>query len=107
MQEIREVDTLKTMVDTNAMTVVVFTMPSCGVCTPLKQKIASVLEAFPEVARGSVDLLEVEAAKGEYQIYTAPIIVLFVQGKEAKRYSSAMNIVEFKETIARYQQLMG
>ncbi len=38
MQEIREVDTLKTMVDTNAMTVVVFTMPSCGVCTPLKQK---------------------------------------------------------------------
>jgi thiol-disulfide isomerase/thioredoxin len=106
MQEITEINALKEIVQEHFIAVAVFTMPSCGVCAPLKKKIASVLEEFPEVATCSVDLSLVEAAKGEYQIYTAPIIGLFVDGKEAKRYSAAMNIGEFRETVERYLRLM-
>jgi thioredoxin-like negative regulator of GroEL len=107
MQEITEVNALKEIIQEHFIAVAVFTMPSCGVCAPLKKKIATVLEEFPEVATCSVDLSVVEAAKGEYQIYTAPIIGLFVDGKEAMRYSAAMDIAEFREAVKRYLRLKG
>ena len=106
MIEVTQVKVLEEMIREHALAVVVFTMPSCGVCAPLKEKISNVLGGFPSVAQASVDLSVVETAKGAYQIYTAPIILLFIEGKEAKRYSAAINIAEFKETVERYLRLM-
>jgi len=106
MKEINDIEELKDIIRSNTLSVIVFTMPSCSVCKPLKEKIEHILTNFPEVVSRSVDLETVKEAKGEYQIYTAPIIGLFAEGKESMRYSAAMNLTEFKQVLQRYQGLL-
>lgn len=106
MKEIKDIHELKETIHLNMLTVIVFTMPSCAVCKPLKEKIEHILIDLPRVVSGSVDLETVKEVKGEYQIYSAPIICLYVEGKESKRYSAAINLSEFKQGLQRYQELL-
>lgn len=107
MKTIITLSELKNKIKENDIYVVVFATRSCNVCKPLKIKLEKTLEAYDNVNIDEVYIDEVEEAKGEYQVYTAPITLLFIQGQESKRYSAAMDINEFESTIARFVDLMS
>lgn len=107
MKELRTLQEMKELIENSKLTLVICTMPSCGVCIPLKSKIEELLQGDTEIGLGSIDVSVVEEAKGEYRVYTAPIILLFVEGKEVKRYSAAISMSELVSTISRYKELLG
>lgn len=90
----------------NSIVVLVFATRGCSVCKPLKAKLAELVDSIEHVEIGSVFMEDVPEAKGIYGVYTAPIILLFVEGKETKKYSAAMDIAEFKDTLNRYVDLL-
>ena len=107
MNTLVSIDDIKANIRDNDIYVVVFTTKSCSVCKPLKEKLEKVLTKFDMVTIADVYIDDLEEAKGAYQVYTVPIILLFIQGQESKRYSAAMDIVEFEKTIRRYVELIG
>ena len=106
MKELETLQEMKEVIRDKKIAVVICTMPSCGVCVPLKSKITEMFQDDMEIGLGAIDLDKVEEVKGAYQVYTAPIILLFVEGKEVKRYSAAISMGELKTTIERYSELV-
>lgn len=106
METLLSIEEIRANIKEKDIYVVVFATRSCNVCKPLKFKLEKLLADYSEVSIGEVYIDEIEEAKGEYQVYTAPITLLFIQGQESKRYSAAMDIQEFGNTISRYIELM-
>jgi thiol-disulfide isomerase/thioredoxin len=106
MKTLLSINEIKMNVKNNDIYVVVFATKSCNVCKPLKVKLEKALEKYEQVSIDEVYIDDIEEAMGTYQVYTAPITLLFIQGQESKRYSAAMDIHEFKSTIHRYVGLM-
>jgi len=107
MKTLLSIKEIKTNIKNNDIYVVVFATRSCNVCKPLKIKLEKALEEFVDIDMAEVYIDEIEEAQGAYQVYTAPITLLFIQGQESKRYSAAMDIHEFESTVRRYVELMN
>lgn len=107
MESLNTLESIKNNIESNDIAVIVFATRSCNVCKPLKVKLEKVVNGIETVVISDVFIDEVEEAQGEFQVFTAPITLLFIQGKESKRYSAAMNILEFEETLKRFVNLMS
>ena len=106
MKELETLQEVKELIQNKKIAVVLCTMPSCGVCIPLKSKITEMFQEDMEIGLGAIDLDKAEEVKGAYQVYTAPIILFFAEGKEVKRYSAAISMSELKTTVERYRELL-
>lgn len=110
MKTIISPEMMKDFIQTRPIAALVFSTKTCVVCKPLKVKIKRVIEE--ELRETSIEIAEVfiedvEMVKGLYQVYTAPIILLFIDGKEVKRYSAAIDFHEFTSTVTRYHHLLN
>lgn len=106
IKQIKSLQELKDYINYNQVTVIVFSTHTCSVCKALKDKLTKKLEGL-KVGYGEVFIEEVEAVTGEYMVFTVPIVLLFIEGKETKRYSAAINSNEFEASVRRYLELLS
>jgi len=108
MEQFTNIDTLQEKLRDYDVVILIATMPSCGVCQPLKEKIQGLFTSkeFSKILLASIDLESVPEGKGFLQVFTAPIVLVFVQGKEAKRYGAALDLMDVKRTVLRFVELM-
>ncbi len=94
---------IQKLIHSYPIALIVFTSKACPVCKPFKMKLQGSLEDFnSSIGFGEVLLDELSESKGVYQIYTVPIALLFIDGREAQRYSAAMDSMELRKTVQRY-----
>ncbi len=106
MFNIQNIKELKDLINKHPLTVVIYSTKTCSVCEPLKMKINDLLKDEEDIVFGQVYLEDEPLVQGEYGVYTAPTTVIFVEGKESKRYSRAMDLAEFKQFILRMRGLL-
>ncbi|ASS77117.1 thiol reductase thioredoxin [Tumebacillus algifaecis] len=58
---------------------------NCGVCDVIYEKTERLLEQFPQVQAAVVSADESPSIAGEFLVFTAPTILLFLHGKEVHR----------------------
>lgn len=97
---------LETFIKSESIVAVVFSTHTCKVCQPLKAKIGSMAEEL-NIAYDDIFIDDLEMAQGLYQIYTSPIVLLFVEGRESKRYSAAIDMKDIYTSIKRYKMLLS
>lgn len=107
MTELQGIFDINNFLLNHKLSVLICSTRTCNVCKPLKQQITKTLENNTSVALAEIFLDDVEEAKGYFGVFSVPIVLVFVEGKEAKRYSAAMDIREFQSTILRYEELLG
>ncbi|AFS70683.1 MULTISPECIES: thioredoxin family protein [Exiguobacterium] len=73
--------------------------PDCAVCASLFPQIEPILANHPEFQAGRVDLGDVPQIVGEFSVFTAPTLLLFVNGKEVHREARIVPIEPFKRKM--------
>jgi len=87
------------------MVLVYFGSESCSVCRDIMPKLKKMLEKYPSIKGVKVEghsLLELCA---QYSVFTFPVIILFVQGKETIREAGIISLLSIEEKVARYYKL--
>lgn len=79
--------------------------PGCSVCHALKPQIEEMLEQFPDIESVSVDSDEVPDVAGAYSIFTVPVVLYFIDGKEMIRRARFVPIGELTHQLARMQEM--
>ncbi|WMT39043.1 thioredoxin family protein [Paenibacillus sp. D2_2] len=79
--------------------------PDCSVCHAILPKLRSLLDHFPQMELGQVNALEVEEIAGGLSIFTAPTLLLFVDGKEYLREDRFVRFADLEEKLARLYEL--
>lgn len=80
-------DPLFETIHSASMLLAYFSTPQCNVCKVLRPKVEDLLREYP-----AVDFLYVDSAlhpevAGQHLVFVAPTIILFMDGREIRRYS--------------------
>jgi len=84
-----------------------FSSPSCNVCHVLRPKLMQALEQeYPDIGRYHADIALTPEIAAEFQIFSAPTIIVFLEGKEFIRKGRAMSVDGLLQEIKRPYEIM-
>ncbi len=88
------------------ITLLYFSAPHCNVCKVLKPKIEEMSAHFPEMNLVYIDIEQNQEFSGKFNIFTIPVILVFIQGKETIRESRNISVPVLEDKIQRYYHLL-
>ena len=109
MKEIKSLKSFKSILEEEPAVVAYFSHDSCNVCKVLKPKLSEMLqEDFPEVEQIYINTERSPEIAGQYNIFTVPVVIIFLDGQESLRKSRNFGIGEIRDYLARpYKIIFG
>ncbi|MED1438200.1 thioredoxin family protein [Aeribacillus composti] len=74
---------------------------NCSVCHALLPKVEKVLAEFPKIQMGLINADDIPNIAGHLSIFTAPVLILYVDGKEVLREARFVHVEQFKEKVKK------
>ena len=106
MKNIESLEEARNLIESGSITLLYLSRPDCGVCTALKPKVEQMLEEYPGIRAGYIDLDALPEAAGEFSIFTIPGILVYVHGKESVREARYVSMDDLESKIARPYQFL-
>ncbi|MGA9287842.1 MAG: thioredoxin family protein [Anaerobacillus sp.] len=79
---------------------------NCSVCHALLPQVEEVLADYPQIESEKLNVQEVPESAGEFSVFTIPVLLLYVDGKEYIREARFVNIESFRSSIDRIIKMM-
>lgn len=104
-----ELSELQAKINSTTGILIYFKQKNCGPCEAIRPKIRELVEgSFPRLELLFLDLEEDRNLAPAYEVYAAPTILVFFEGKEFLRKSKNLSIPGFQEEISRlYDMVFG
>ncbi|WP_010676502.1 thioredoxin family protein [Bacillus timonensis] len=107
-EELTSLDAVKAFIEQHSLSFIYISRTNCSVCHALLPQVKEVMIDFPEIQLGFVNADDVEEIAGYLSIFTVPVLILFVEGKEYVRDARFVPMESFKEKIEKiYQNYIG
>lgn len=97
---------VESLIKNNIMAVVYFAGNDCGACEAIKFKVHNILRRFPKIEGGEIQGEENIGIAAKYHVFSLPIFLLYINGKEILRYGRYVDLLEFEGNIKRYYNLL-
>lgn len=98
----RELDEL---INKNIITVVYFSGTTCGACKVIKSRINDMLTKFSKIASCEINGEESIEIAAKYQVFSLPIMLLYIEGKETLRVGRNVDFLNLEKQISRYYDM--
>lgn len=105
MYTVKLIEEINELIDNNDMLLIYFGSNSCGVCTAMRPKVEIMLEKYPNIKSVKVETENSIELSAKYNVFTIPVIILYVQGKETIREARIISIEKLEQKISRYYEL--
>lgn len=102
-----DVDQFKKYLQEKPVVLAYFSYPQCTVCKALRPKVEALGASYDQVDFLYVDTHQNRQLAGQYSIFAAPTLVIFVEGKEYKRLSRHFSITDIHAFLERIFSLMN
>lgn len=100
-RDLHTLDEVSNFIHKHQLAFLYITQPNCSVCHGLLPQVQALMEKYPKIALAKVDAVEVQAIAGEFSIFTAPVLLLFIDGKEYLREARIVQMDLFEEKLDR------
>ncbi|MFC0298354.1 thioredoxin family protein [Geobacillus jurassicus] len=101
-------DMIDRFIDENELAFLFLSSQSCRVCHALYPKVGELMEEFPLIQLGHVVVDDVKEAAGRFSVFTAPVLLLFVDGKEVFREARFVHMDLLREKVGKiYKMVVG
>lgn len=94
------------LIENKEMLLVYFGSNSCSVCVDIKPKIKEMLKKYDKIKYVHVDVNESVKIAAQYNIFTIPAVLVFINGKETIREARFISIKILSDKISRYYDLL-
>lgn len=99
-------DEILNLLKYNNIVILYFTGSACGACEAIKEKIESILKDFPKITCREINGEKYIDLSAKYNVFSLPIMLVFIEGKEFLREGRNINLLEFKNNIERYYNMI-
>ncbi|EOD00386.1 thioredoxin family protein [Caldisalinibacter kiritimatiensis] len=107
MKKFVELNDIKQFIQKNTLSLLYVSSDKCSVCQDVKPKLEKLLEDYPQIHSGYTKIEEAPEVSGQFTVFTAPTIILFVEGKEVLRESRFIQFHKLEEGLSRwYRELV-
>ncbi|HAM81550.1 thioredoxin family protein [Ornithinibacillus bavariensis] len=111
MREFIELKTLQeidTFIAEKKLAFLYISRPNCSVCHGLFPQVKELMVKYPKISLGHIDASVVEAVAGRFSIFTVPVLLLFVEGKEYIREARIVHLDLMEDKIKKiYNNVVG
>lgn len=94
------------IININKIVIFYFDGSTCGACEIIKDKILDIISEYNEIKFVEIDGVKYSNIAAQYNVFSLPITILFVNGKETIRVGRYIDMLEFKNIINRYYSLI-
>lgn len=107
-ETLSDLNVLKSRLKKETALVLYFSSPSCSVCHVLRPKLMEALaKTYPAIARCHIDIALTPEIAADFQVFSAPTIMVFFEGREFIRKGRAVSVEALLEEIRRPYELMN
>jgi thioredoxin-like negative regulator of GroEL len=86
----------------NEMVLIYFGTQKCSVCNVMEPKVEELLKNYLRIKSAKIDVEKSLQISAEYSIFTIPVILLFIEGKEVIREARYISLQDVNNKIERY-----
>lgn len=107
MKEVHELTNIKMaeeFLKNHALSFLLVSRPDCSVCHAILPKLRGLLDDYPLIHLGHIDASKVEEVAEKFLIFTVPIMLLMIEGKE---YIREDRFVRFDQLEEKLDQIYG
>lgn len=97
---------IEKLIDQHDILLIYFANEACGVCIDLRAKVKEMMKKYPKIHSVQVDVTKSIKLSADYNIFTTPAIILFIEGKEVIREARHIGIQDLDKRISRYYNLL-
>jgi len=90
-------------IETSARLVAYFSTPTCSVCKVLRPKIEELVAGTEGVDFLYVDSSLYPAVSGQHVVFAVPTVILFMDGREMRRFSRNLSMDDFARSLEHMQ----
>lgn len=94
MNKLHSDNEISNLIKNNSISVIYFTESICGACETIKIKIEDILKRFPKIKSGEISIETHLDLTGKYNIFSVPIFLLYIDGKESIRIGRNLDLLE-------------
>ncbi|RYG74249.1 thioredoxin [Lentibacillus lipolyticus] len=106
--ELRSIDAIDLFTKDNRLSLLYVSRPGCSVCHGLLPQVQTLMENYPEIQLGHINADEVKEVAGHFSIFTVPVILVFVEGKEHIREARIVHMDLLEEKLDKiYKNVAG
>lgn len=102
MRQFTELTTIEVVMDfiqKNQLSFLYISRPDCSICHGLLPQVQQVMMKYPKIKLGHINAEEVMEIAGRFSIFTVPVLLLFVNGKEYIREARIVHMDLFDEKM--------
>jgi len=93
-------------IEQSKLLVAYFSYPECNVCKTLRPKVEELVADYDGLEFIYIDTHLHPMVSGQNMVFAVPTVVLFLDGKDAKRWSRHLSLQEIKDGLDRYYELV-
>lgn len=106
MEEIKSIEQLHKFIEKDGLVVLEVASRTCAPCTSIRRKIETWSESHPDIAIAYLEIESVPQAAGELQVFTAPAVLVYMEGKLCIKQAGYFSFDEVFYQIERYISMM-
>lgn len=106
MLKISNQEELKNIVNENKIVIIYFSNNACGACEVIKGKVNEILMSYPEIKSVEIKGEEQIQLATMYDVFSFPVLLLYVDGKETIRVGRNVNLLDLEKNISRYYEMI-
>ncbi|MFD1416080.1 thioredoxin family protein [Oceanobacillus jeddahense] len=108
MKKVHELTTIKMTEDflnDHALSFLFVSRPDCSVCHALLPKLRELLDNYPLIHLGHIDAANVEEVAEKFSVFTVPIMLLIIEGKEYIRADRFVRLEQLEDKLDQIYEL--
>lgn len=100
-EELASMEVVNQFVQEHQLSFLYISSPNCSVCHALKPQVQELMTKYPEIHLGYINSEQVQEVAGAFSIFTVPVLLFFVEGKEYVREARIVHMDIFDEKIKK------
>ncbi|MCP8617669.1 thioredoxin family protein [Salirhabdus salicampi] len=100
-QEIKSIRDTDSFINSSPLTFIYLSKEKCSVCHALLPQIRAIMDNYPKIKLGHISVSQLEEISGYFSIFTVPVLILFIEGKEYLREARFVHVDEFDKRLKK------
>jgi len=105
-QELETIKNIEHFIDKHQLTFLYFSHPNCSVCQGLLPQVQQMMNNYPNIQLGHINTRKTPEVAGYFSVFTVPVLLLFVNGKEYIRKARIVHMNLLEEKIKKIYDLL-
>lgn len=106
MQEAESLEHVQFFVEQEKISLLYISRSNCSVCVSLLPQVENLLQDYPQVASLHINTDEIPEIAAEYSIFTVPVVIVSVEGKEMFRKARFVPIEDLNAQLHKITNLL-